>query len=345
MPPYDMWLAGRADVFALVVRARDRMRGLARDPGRHARTARPRSASTSARPGGGHDPWALQVLEFSGGAVSELTFFLDTARLFPLFGLPAASRRLTAPRRDPRTRSARAAPRWHARYAVRGRAAAPRAPDAPALRPCRDRAARSSVTSQTIVGPRVALISTLTERARDSHRRAGRWSPGNVPRAARRGDLYGVYGGASPQPQRGTGACSTTSAPGCELPTRDPRAPFEVGDERRAELGIRGQAGVVGREAHQRREAKTLLGCDREAAVLGEHALVAAELAAVAGRAAEHLDPPGGDVRAMLLAHAAGEEPAQKLVRLDAVVERIDQPPEGPVAAGPFVERRHRSRF
>jgi RNA polymerase sigma-70 factor, ECF subfamily len=39
-------------------------------------------------PQGGYDPWALQVLELSGGRIVELTFFLDTARMFPLFGLP-----------------------------------------------------------------------------------------------------------------------------------------------------------------------------------------------------------------------------------------------------------------
>jgi hypothetical protein len=30
----------------------------------------------------------LQVLEFSDSGVAEMTFFLDTTRLFPLFGLP-----------------------------------------------------------------------------------------------------------------------------------------------------------------------------------------------------------------------------------------------------------------
>jgi RNA polymerase sigma-70 factor (ECF subfamily) len=39
--------------------------------------------------GSGHDPWALQVLEFDAeGKIVELTFFLGTERLFPLFGLP-----------------------------------------------------------------------------------------------------------------------------------------------------------------------------------------------------------------------------------------------------------------
>jgi RNA polymerase sigma-70 factor (ECF subfamily) len=39
-------------------------------------------------PDGGHDPWALQVLGVKDGKIGELTFFLSTERLFPLFGLP-----------------------------------------------------------------------------------------------------------------------------------------------------------------------------------------------------------------------------------------------------------------
>lgn len=38
--------------------------------------------------GDGLEPWALQVLEISGGVVTGLHFFLDATRLFPLFGLP-----------------------------------------------------------------------------------------------------------------------------------------------------------------------------------------------------------------------------------------------------------------
>ncbi len=37
---------------------------------------------------GGHEPWALQVVELDGDGIRGVTFFLDTARLFPLFGLP-----------------------------------------------------------------------------------------------------------------------------------------------------------------------------------------------------------------------------------------------------------------
>jgi len=34
------------------------------------------------------EPWSLQVLEISDGAIAGISFFLDTQRLFPLFGLP-----------------------------------------------------------------------------------------------------------------------------------------------------------------------------------------------------------------------------------------------------------------
>ena len=33
-------------------------------------------------------PWALQVVELRDGKIGELTFFLATKTLFPLFGLP-----------------------------------------------------------------------------------------------------------------------------------------------------------------------------------------------------------------------------------------------------------------
>ena len=39
-------------------------------------------------PAGGHQPWALQVNEVSGGRISRMTFFLETERIFPAFGLP-----------------------------------------------------------------------------------------------------------------------------------------------------------------------------------------------------------------------------------------------------------------
>ena len=38
--------------------------------------------------GDGYEPWALQVLEIEDGEIVELTFFLATPTIFPLFGLP-----------------------------------------------------------------------------------------------------------------------------------------------------------------------------------------------------------------------------------------------------------------
>lgn len=36
---------------------------------------------------GGAEPWSIQVLETSAGRIDAITYFLDTERLFPLFGL------------------------------------------------------------------------------------------------------------------------------------------------------------------------------------------------------------------------------------------------------------------
>ena len=38
--------------------------------------------------GDGYEPWALQVLDVVDGRITGFTFFLDTERVFPLFGLP-----------------------------------------------------------------------------------------------------------------------------------------------------------------------------------------------------------------------------------------------------------------
>ena len=89
MPPFDLWLSGRANIFTWWL-----------GPGIGCRGSRvlaaPAANGTVAfgqyKPaeGGGYTPWALQVLELADGGVAELTFFLDTERLFPLFGLPPA---------------------------------------------------------------------------------------------------------------------------------------------------------------------------------------------------------------------------------------------------------------
>jgi RNA polymerase sigma-70 factor (ECF subfamily) len=88
MPPYDMWLRGRDDIFAWWFGPGIGCRGSRVLPTVGANGC-PAFGQYKPSAEGGHEPWALQVLELSGGRIAELTFFLDTARFFPLWGLPA----------------------------------------------------------------------------------------------------------------------------------------------------------------------------------------------------------------------------------------------------------------
>jgi RNA polymerase sigma-70 factor (ECF subfamily) len=87
MPPYDMWLSGRDDILAWWFGPGIGCRGSRVIPAISA-NGMPTYGQYKPSPDGGHEPWALQVLALSGGRIAEFTFFLDTARLFPLFGLP-----------------------------------------------------------------------------------------------------------------------------------------------------------------------------------------------------------------------------------------------------------------
>ena len=92
MPPFDMWLSGREDVLGWWFGPGIGCRGSRVIPAISA-NGMPTYGQYKPSPKGGHEPWALQVLELAEGRIAEFTFFLDTARLFPLFGLP--------PRLDP----------------------------------------------------------------------------------------------------------------------------------------------------------------------------------------------------------------------------------------------------
>jgi RNA polymerase sigma-70 factor, ECF subfamily len=87
MPPFDLWLRGRDEVIAWMSGPGKECEGSRLVPvaanGLPA-FAQYRRAST----GDGHEAWALQVLEVRDGRVVGQNSFLDTARLFPLFGLP-----------------------------------------------------------------------------------------------------------------------------------------------------------------------------------------------------------------------------------------------------------------
>ena len=86
MPPYDLWLQTHDDI-----------RRWCLGPGIGCQGSRliatvangsPAFGQFKPDPAGGWEPWSLQVLEISGGRISGITFFLDTGRFFPAFGLP-----------------------------------------------------------------------------------------------------------------------------------------------------------------------------------------------------------------------------------------------------------------
>jgi RNA polymerase sigma-70 factor (ECF subfamily) len=87
MPPYALWLQTHRDV-------RDWCLG----PGIGCKGSRLIPTMANGRPafgqykpsltGPGLEPWSLQVVEMSGDRITGITFFLDTVRFFPLFGLP-----------------------------------------------------------------------------------------------------------------------------------------------------------------------------------------------------------------------------------------------------------------
>jgi RNA polymerase sigma-70 factor (ECF subfamily) len=87
MPPYDLWLRGRGDIFTWWLGPGIGCQGSRVLPVRGANGS-PAFGQYKPSPDGGYEPWALQVLEVADGRIVELTFFLDTERLFPLFGLP-----------------------------------------------------------------------------------------------------------------------------------------------------------------------------------------------------------------------------------------------------------------
>ena len=87
MPPFAMWLQGAQNIGRWMVEpGPSACRGSRLVP--TAANGCPAFGQYRVDPGGGHAPWALQVLHISAGKVKSLDFFLDTERLFPLFGLP-----------------------------------------------------------------------------------------------------------------------------------------------------------------------------------------------------------------------------------------------------------------
>jgi RNA polymerase sigma-70 factor, ECF subfamily len=86
MPPYDLWLQTHDDIRHWCLGPGIGCRGSRLIP--TAANGSPAFGQYKPSPNGGLEPWSLQVLELSDGRISGITFFLDTARFFPLFGLP-----------------------------------------------------------------------------------------------------------------------------------------------------------------------------------------------------------------------------------------------------------------
>jgi RNA polymerase sigma-70 factor (ECF subfamily) len=87
MPPYALWLQTHLDIRKWCLGPGIGCRGSRLIP----TTANGSPAFGQYKPGetkGILEPWSLQVLELSGDRISGISFFLDTARWFPLFGLP-----------------------------------------------------------------------------------------------------------------------------------------------------------------------------------------------------------------------------------------------------------------
>jgi RNA polymerase sigma-70 factor (ECF subfamily) len=87
MPPFDLWLQTHDDIVKWCLG-----QGYACEGSRLIPTFANGSwafGQYKPDPEGGLAPWSLQVVETSGDRISGITFFLDTARFFPMFGLPA----------------------------------------------------------------------------------------------------------------------------------------------------------------------------------------------------------------------------------------------------------------
>jgi RNA polymerase sigma-70 factor (ECF subfamily) len=86
MPPYELWLQTHEDIVKWCLGQGIGCRGSRLIP--TVANGSPAFGQYKPSPEGGLEPWSLQVLEISEGEIVGICFFLDTASLFPLFGLP-----------------------------------------------------------------------------------------------------------------------------------------------------------------------------------------------------------------------------------------------------------------
>jgi RNA polymerase sigma-70 factor (ECF subfamily) len=89
MPPYATWFRGARNICRFMLEPTPSLcRGSVLVPAGQVNGVQA-LAQYKPDPRGGYKPWSLQVHEASGGRLTRLTWFLDTKRIFPAFGLPA----------------------------------------------------------------------------------------------------------------------------------------------------------------------------------------------------------------------------------------------------------------
>jgi RNA polymerase sigma-70 factor (ECF subfamily) len=86
MPPYALWMRGAENIRGWMLGHGFGCKGSRLLP--TVANGSPAFGQYRPRAGGGHEAWALQVLELRDGRIAALNSFLDTPALFPLFGLP-----------------------------------------------------------------------------------------------------------------------------------------------------------------------------------------------------------------------------------------------------------------
>jgi RNA polymerase sigma-70 factor, ECF subfamily len=86
MPPYELWLNTHSDIRKWCLGRGIGCRDSRLEPVKA--NASPAFAQYKPAGDGRLDAWALQVLEVSGGKITDICFFLDVEWLFPMFGLP-----------------------------------------------------------------------------------------------------------------------------------------------------------------------------------------------------------------------------------------------------------------
>jgi RNA polymerase sigma-70 factor (ECF subfamily) len=87
MPPWALWMQGPEDIVTWMLGP-----GYECEDSRMIETVANGSRAfgqyRKSKDGDGHEPWGLHVLETRDGKITGINVFLDTASLFPVFGLP-----------------------------------------------------------------------------------------------------------------------------------------------------------------------------------------------------------------------------------------------------------------